>query len=1086
MADLRLSDNRGGVFVPVTVFPAGITDDSVFGITYLGQKYIRNKTGPVTIKDADIQADGVTDQTARLNTVLALAKIKSLDFEVDGGGEVLVTGTVTVPAGKILNIKAGTKIKTTGAGLVTGGIVDADPYQEIFTGTRNVKPTGSTRNYISANWYGVNMVGYTQTTNADNANLAAQIIINSDTLPQNLHFPEPTYSFNKPIQLYKWDSINSLYVQHYIELSGNSEGAMQGRGTTFYFDCPTAFGIGIHIGKGCIIRNLKIIGTFAPTWANMKAFVETTQANYGAGSGCLDGRYATNGGVVIDYLRGDVPPDGGYTTILSQYRGSTTSSSGSTKCEILNCTISNWITGVGFSINGQTQNCDSMVVADSCVQGCKWTFSFGQDQTRNCWLRNILCWDSTFCFVTNSIHGNQSGAPPSIDNVSLAGQINQFAHVITGGRSGFGATKVFCESIYRIGLIAGEPSSIRDFEFDFMMVAGVHAGIPAPDLYATLSKVTMSDGRMRNYDNNFDKRMHMAAANCKFHNVRFDLPPLLPTQTNGNDNTFDECTYGGSLGIPLGLKGTIVANDQTIGYVVQHGKFTVTDLAPDSTQNNITYKSEYDFPADYEIRGGLGSLAVTVDVATRTATFTSTDFALVGHIGEYITTDTAVASFDDPAYLLPVAVIGRVTGYAANVVTVSEVPVNIATGTFDLYVSAYKTIGYPFMGDLSVGSPTITNLEYGTFPPYVGQRLTGGGGAKNSQGVYTNYTIVKSVNLGAKTVTISIGAMVTKKDVAFVSAKKIVVYSNLLPSHATLNSLAYPMYEGTEFVSQLQQFSDGRIQTLVHKIIKGGHLNQGTVGSIRQAEWALEVPLRANGANLERMDLTAGTWSAVQAAITVQESIAGAGTSGNPYAVAGLRKYTTTNRDLISPKFEGMTIWNITTQQVETWNAASAWSAAAGASNNYVLATDANTVVNASTDFIELPEVTANRTLTLPAASGATRPVEIWNRNTHATFNWAFAVAVTLPDGNTSTLLPRNYITKVRNTADEWVNVYPALVGDSTIGGSGSEADPLHVDSVRSFATGDLPASGNDGQIAYDETVDKLKVRQSGAWTAQT
>jgi hypothetical protein len=58
-----------------------------------------------------------------------------------------------------------------------------------------------------------------------------------------------------------------------------------------------------------------------------------------------------------------------------------------------------------------------------------------------------------------------------------------------------------------------------------------------------------------------------------------------------------------------------------------------------------------------------------------------------------------------------------------------------------------------------------------------------------------------------------------------------------------------------------------------------------------------------------------------------------------------------------------------------------------------VVVTDANYTVAAGDYFITLPDVTANRTVTLPAAStNAGRKIVIWNQNSSASFNWSFAV----------------------------------------------------------------------------------------------
>lgn len=86
-------------------------------------------------------------------------------------------------------------------------------------------------------------------------------------------------------------------------------------------------------------------------------------------------------------------------------------------------------------------------------------------------------------------------------------------------------------------------------------------------------------------------------------------------------------------------------------------------------------------------------------------------------------------------------------------------------------------------------------------------------------------------------------------------------------------------------------------------------------------------------------------------------------------------------------------------------------------------ATDANYTITSANQFVKLPVVTANRTVSIPtAASYAGRIIRIWNQNTSGTFNWSFTGA-TVKDAanNTITTVINSSVYILESDGTNWI-----------------------------------------------------------------
>lgn len=863
MADITVEyvKKRGGLYKEVTEFEAGFTNDGVFGIDTGVKKYQRLKRGLINCEEAGIYGGGV-DMTAKINAVYALAKVPVVDFNLDAGGEILITGTVTIPAGKVLRISPGTMLKTTGAGVVNGGIIQAGDKHQIFSGTKNFNPAGSAKSYVSVNWWGANN-GVDE--NGAAISKAIQAVVKNQHLPTEIVFPDRQYNCTTPVFIYNWEV--DRYAQAWVHLRGRHT-SNSGGDCALVFSNPNWGGILMQQDKGSIIEGFRIQGTFAPPYTTQKAFFEQKLVDYGGAHGHRDTGQSPHCGINIDFARHNLPPDGGYPDLpappeggSSWYRGVATNS-GSSLITVRKCNINGWIVNYACSINGLTQNGDSMTFEESTTEVCKWAFSYGQDQTKNCVIKGILAWSRIHTFLTNRAHGvggdgSSNGCPPTVSDVSIAGNVTRLFDIDTSGKGGFKSDNIFAEGLYKIGTVRGMPSSMSDSQINFNMV-DYQNQLGDPDVHGNLENFEFNSCVLRNYNGAYNKRTRWEADGCTFNNVMFDRPPILQRQTAAKPNIFQHCKLllppGGAKG-SMGYDTATAADFAYFLETVKYGKFKL--IKDHSTSGTYTY--EYD-EADYDEREGIGTFAITIDPATRIGTLNlplgyDKRFEMAGlYLHTVNVGNPNDVFFYDEAPFAPLdPVLGRIVSYdpATGATVVEDIQTGYVTGSYVVWLIHVKYVQRPFVGDMEYNNTVLTNVE-NSFPQ-VNDRI---------DVIYTKGKVT-AVDTGAKTVTMSVIGNYNATDVLFNPPKSMRFDSPWPPYSNALDPNIF-LFKGTKWHCQLEQA--GTIKNAVFTITKSGYVLAGSGGRVRQAEWFQEPETRANPTTgiFEFLNPVTGLWEVIE------------------------------------------------------------------------------------------------------------------------------------------------------------------------------------------------------------------------------
>jgi hypothetical protein len=140
----------------VTLYYDGtaMSDAKCDGVIYrkVGTEYFRrNFSGVVNAAWYNIVGDG-TGKTSALSTLLNLAHIRVVEFSSIDLQDILITGTLTIPAGKELRFRNGCRLVGSGTVNFGGSVVDCSYYQQCFGTSLNVTEMGNT--IFSPIWFG--------------------------------------------------------------------------------------------------------------------------------------------------------------------------------------------------------------------------------------------------------------------------------------------------------------------------------------------------------------------------------------------------------------------------------------------------------------------------------------------------------------------------------------------------------------------------------------------------------------------------------------------------------------------------------------------------------------------------------------------------------------------------------------------------------------------------------------------------------------------------------------------------------------------------------------------------------------------
>jgi len=421
-------------------------------------------SGKIFAQTFTVKDNSTTDQTASLQKVFDDPEVK----EIIISAQVIINGTVIIPADKILKFEGG---KFSGKGTINGGIIEANSHANIFDTTLMVNPKGVDQ-YFSVAWFGA-------TGNNANDQTAIQKSINAciNNNIRTVFLPAAKYKISKPLIVQKEGTFCT------VELLGESSFWDSNIGSELLPTFTNTFAIGIQNGKGCKIRKLKITGLFTPPFTNDRNKFFNTSFQDFKDNVCRDTRYSPYSGIVIDPFTNlssnKMPADGGYPGLTSYYGkyNSFSTSTGSTGIEIEELSINNFVVGICSSPNGLTRNAEITIINKIQFENCKLCISGGQDQEKANIISNIYCWGGTHTvFGTDLYGGPRMAGNWNIDHANIAGAVVRFIYNDQHGYFPTYVSHVFAESLGTFGTINSELAcEISDchIDFEYPNVAGV-------------------------------------------------------------------------------------------------------------------------------------------------------------------------------------------------------------------------------------------------------------------------------------------------------------------------------------------------------------------------------------------------------------------------------------------------------------------------------------------------------------------------------------------------------------------------------------------------------------------------------------
>lgn len=436
------------------------------------------------------------------------------------------------------------------------------------------------------------------------------------THPNILEVPVGNYYISRPLLLqYLVNGVNKYFTIHMRGVLPNKSAS-----STFLSNIicgfKSGYGIGMQFGRGIKLENLTITGQYT-----LPNFV--TNANIGilkfsdwVDPTITDTRYAPYAAIVIDPNQNASGARGGTSDVTIQ-----------------NCSIQQWMVGICLSPNGVTQNDEMINILETNIGSCRIAISICQDQSKTININGLKVWASVHTVLDGVSYGAGTGGGSIFcDNWNIAGNVNELFNVTTG-RFPLSASRIYGESIFRIGTVNGQAgANFRDFEVDFL----TGPGMPAAD-YLFYGSATFDGGCMRYYDDSYSHRMNWANLDVHFCNMTLNNPLITR----------------GLYGIP-------------------------TNHYPEPVLNNIKYF--YTPGSD-----SLVKITYITDLIVDRSTWSASCTCPSAKVGDYILaapTNTTGSYYD--RYLntsaAPTIQIGRVTSVSGSHITIDDVGLNAYSG----------------------------------------------------------------------------------------------------------------------------------------------------------------------------------------------------------------------------------------------------------------------------------------------------------------------------------------------------------------------------------------------------------------------
>ena len=727
------NNNVQGTLVELSELPGSMSVDNIFyfNSATAGKYYRRVIDGPVRAMHCGIYPDGA-DKTTVLNNALAHPEVWEIVFDysdvVNSSGipdlnEITISGTVNVPAGKVLTFRNGCKI--IGDGTINGGIIDAGDQSILIGPDIEFNPEGSVSDHYSAKWWGATGGGSTN----DNAAIqkAFDFIAANQDRAKPIYFPGGDYKLDKGVLFYLFES--GEYQQCTIQLRGEFpiQSGVSSKCTKFICTSAMAdqFMLGFQRTRTVVVENIYFVGLYNEPSTYTLAEVCNEPVGFWAMTGIRDTQFSPHTCLNIDPFGGDAPADGGYEDWSSYYQGSNTNA-GSSQMIIRGCRFERAPVLVACSINGITQQAEIIKWEDCSFGLAKVALAFGQDQTKENLVLNCRVWEATRTIIDCSSYGVGNGAPPYCSGMNIAGAV--YSLILCGAPFPFFADQIFAEQLYKIGTIASSAttSAISDSCLDFVVTSTY--GIKAQDFIV-------------------NGLMNFINCTCRLYGptgsrLRMGAGVSVITMTNGTISSVPLNSRGAGTNIydlrnlqNYNVDGSLLSygNSTPQGFISSWATYHNKIMYPQA-KFFMPYGSEGYYEFDYsqaqtETYAHLQSAVVNVGTdGTATVVLSAGSIARL-RLNDYLLTDNSVGYTYLDGGTDPSPTLGKITNIntGTNTVTLVEVSVSVPSGTtasIPIYVNYINQFIAPIVCDMTISSNELSHVEcVGDFFPAVGTRL---------------------------------------------------------------------------------------------------------------------------------------------------------------------------------------------------------------------------------------------------------------------------------------------------------------------------------------------------------------------------
>lgn len=557
---------------------------------------------------------------------------------------------------------------------------------------------------VNVRWYGASP---TLADNKPYIQKCIDIVVHSSTLPKHVYIPGGVYTCASGI-LCKKDS-NGDKVSEFFSICIEGEGGFP-YGITPYtklsFTHTDTFGLAIQTGKGIRIRALELVGMNTFSFATPRLAYTSDESGYVI-NGCRDNTNSPYSGIVIDPFGSAAGTSAGnrYPTYDAEYPAGQ-GNGGTTDLKVDDCRISGWVCNIMVTPNGNTQNAEQMDFSRIRTEQCKVAFAFGQLQSRSITIKDFTSWGNVLYFVNTSLYGAGSGQPPYIYGGNMAGHMKYFMYSTGSSVAMTRIENLFMESLYSIGKI-----NIDLLIFDGCILKwGIpDASVATPHTFLSASKMVKFDGcfLFNSANGPNTKPLSFAVVQLQFKDCVFDT---LPTNyTSFDDYVMKHCKVRHLNGSISGNNATISTDEICYGSPMSNRASAIVgwNQGFSETASNRTAISV----SPHQNREALesGSVTLTVDSATNTATFTSADGtrwdptlrgSVPVQLQNFVADEWGVTNY-------PTCFVVSVSG---NTVTLSGLPPQVTTGSYLVYAMMPFRYHPPMIGNTTNGSNVITNV----------------------------------------------------------------------------------------------------------------------------------------------------------------------------------------------------------------------------------------------------------------------------------------------------------------------------------------------------------------------------------------